>query len=139
MDIPMTTEDMVIIVGMTGILMTIIEIIGIHQDLVKNRGTKDERTTDKYGDNGQNVDFHSKDKTEISEHKNKNSERNSMKDFDRADARNKLVGLSRDYDSEEDQQRERESQDYKKDYRRNPEGHKNDKVASHEELRGYDR
>ncbi|CAL9109121.1 unnamed protein product [Musa acuminata var. zebrina] len=62
-----------------------------------------------------------------------------MKDYDRADARNKLVGLGRDYDSEEDQQRERESQDYEKDYHRNPESHKNDKVASHEELRGYDK
>lgn len=54
MDIPMTTEDMVIIVGMTGILMTIIEIIGSHQGLVKNRGTKNERTTDKYRDSERN-------------------------------------------------------------------------------------
>ncbi|RWW66846.1 hypothetical protein BHE74_00025748 [Ensete ventricosum] len=45
--------------------------------------TESERMSNKNRDNRRNVDNHSKDKTDISDHKNKNKEREPDKDYDR--------------------------------------------------------
>ncbi|RWW58362.1 hypothetical protein BHE74_00034784, partial [Ensete ventricosum] len=94
--------------------------------------TKGERISDRYRDNWRNVDHHSKDKGEISEHKNRNKGREP-------DTGGNKIDLTRDHDkiSEQDQQKDREPRNYKKDYRRSPGSHKNDQAASHEEYMGF--
>ncbi|WOL20176.1 hypothetical protein Cni_G28979 [Canna indica] len=100
--------------------------------------TKNEKTSDRYRDNWRTVDNHFKDKFEISEHKSKNKDRESTKDYDRADTGSKQVGFSKDYDdiSEQDQRRERELRYNKRDYRRSPRSHRN---YQDEEYRGVGR
>ncbi|XP_018679666.2 uncharacterized protein LOC135618529 isoform X1 [Musa acuminata AAA Group] len=92
--------------------------------------TKGERISDRYRDTW----HHSKDKGEISEHKNKNKGREP-------DIGNNKGDLTRDHDkiSEQDQRKDKEPRNYKKDYRRSPGSHKNDQATSQEEYMGFDK